>query len=48
MRQKKSKKIFYIFTIVILVVGAFMLSRDLSVKTEQVKKELSDTISVAQ
>lgn len=43
MRQKKSNAIFYIFGAIVLVGILFVVSREVSVKTEHVEQPLENT-----
>ncbi len=43
MRQKKSKKIFYILGIVLLVIIGFAASRDLTVSVEHIEEPLENS-----
>ncbi|MDD4556005.1 MAG: hypothetical protein PHE89_01565 [Alphaproteobacteria bacterium] len=42
MRQKKSKKIFYILGLVFLLVVIFAVSRDLPIKVEHVEEQMEN------
>ena len=43
MRQKKSNAIFYVFGVVLLVGILFVVSREVSIKTEHVEQPLENT-----